>query len=48
MYDEWGRRGIHIEYEWESQKGKKTLGRPTCGWVDNILKWTSERKNGVV
>jgi hypothetical protein len=31
-----GRRGIHIRYWWESQEGKRTLGRPRRRWVDNI------------
>jgi hypothetical protein len=27
---------MHIEYWWESQKGKRPLERPRCRWVDNI------------
>jgi hypothetical protein len=34
MYHEWGKRGMHIGYWWESQK--KPLGRPRHRWVDNI------------
>jgi hypothetical protein len=30
------RRGTHIDYWWESQRGKRPLGRPRRGWVDNI------------
>jgi hypothetical protein len=32
----WGRRGTHIDYWWESQRGKRQLGRPRRRWVDNI------------
>jgi hypothetical protein len=31
-----GRRGIYIGYWWESQKGKRPLGRPRRRWLDNI------------
>jgi hypothetical protein len=31
-----GRRGTHIDYLWESQTGKRPLGRPRRRWVDNI------------
>jgi hypothetical protein len=31
-----GRRGMHIGYWWESQKGKRPLGRPRGRWIDNI------------
>jgi hypothetical protein len=31
-----GRRGKHIEYWWETQKGKRPLRRPRRRWVDNI------------
>jgi hypothetical protein len=27
---------MHIGYWWESQKEKKTLGRPRRRWMDNI------------
>jgi hypothetical protein len=30
------RRGTHIGYWWESQNGKRALGRPRRTWVDNI------------
>jgi hypothetical protein len=30
-----GRGGMHIGYWWESQK-KRPLGRPRCGWVNNV------------
>jgi hypothetical protein len=33
---EWGRRGMHIGYWWESQREKRPLGRPRRRWVDNI------------
>jgi hypothetical protein len=31
-----GRRGTHERYWWETQKGKRPLGRPRRRWVDNI------------
>jgi hypothetical protein len=31
-----GKRGKHIDYWWESQWGKRSLGRPRRRWVDNI------------
>jgi hypothetical protein len=31
-----GRRGLHIGYWWQIQKGKRPLGRPRCTWVNNI------------
>jgi hypothetical protein len=31
-----GRRGTRIDYWWESQRGKRLLGRPRSRWVDNI------------
>jgi hypothetical protein len=30
-----GKRGMHIGYWWENQKGKIPLGRPGLRWVDN-------------
>jgi hypothetical protein len=33
---EWGRRGMHIGYWWESQKEREQLGRPRRRWVDSI------------
>jgi hypothetical protein len=36
MWHDWGRRGMHIGYWWESQKGKRPLGRPRRRWVGNI------------
>jgi hypothetical protein len=33
---EWGRRGTRVDYWWESQRGKRPLGRPRRRWVDNI------------
>jgi hypothetical protein len=44
---EWGRRGMHIGYWWESQK-KRPLGRSRRRWVDNIKMDLREIKwNGV-
>jgi hypothetical protein len=38
MYHEWGRRGIHVGYWWESQKeGDHYEDQDIVGWV--ILKW---------
>jgi hypothetical protein len=34
MWHEWGQRGMHIGYWWESQKG--ALGRPRYRWLDNV------------
>jgi hypothetical protein len=31
-----GRREMHIRYWWESQKGKRPLGRTRRRWVDNV------------
>jgi hypothetical protein len=31
-----GRRGMHIGYWWESQEGKRPLGRRRRRWLDNI------------
>jgi hypothetical protein len=31
-----GRRGMDIEFWWETKKERKPMGRPTCKWVDNI------------
>jgi hypothetical protein len=31
-----GRTGIHIGFLWESQEGKRPLGRPKHGWEDNF------------
>jgi hypothetical protein len=31
-----GRRGMLIDYWWESQGGKRPLGRPRHRWVVNI------------
>jgi hypothetical protein len=28
--------GLHALYWWESQKGRRLLGRPGLMWVDNI------------
>jgi hypothetical protein len=28
--------GTRIDYWWESQRGKRPLGRPRRSWVDNI------------
>jgi hypothetical protein len=36
MWSEWERKGMHVGYSWESQKGKRPLGRPRRTWVDNI------------
>jgi hypothetical protein len=30
------RRGTRIDHWWESQRGKRPLGRPKLRWVDNI------------
>jgi hypothetical protein len=42
MQHEWGRRGIHIGYWWESQKeGDHWEDQDVDGWT--ILKWILER-----
>jgi hypothetical protein len=37
-----GRRGMHVVYWWESQKGERSQDRPRRKWVD-IIKWILER-----
>jgi hypothetical protein len=42
-----GRRGMHIGYSWESQKGRDHWeDQYVGGWT--ILKWILERQNGMV
>jgi hypothetical protein len=42
MYHEWVRRGIHIEYLWESQKERDHWEEKDVGeWT--ILRWILER-----
>jgi hypothetical protein len=36
MWHKWGRRGTHIGYWKESQRGKRPPGRPRHRWIDNI------------
>jgi hypothetical protein len=44
---EWGRRGIHIGYWWESQKERDHWEDLDVGeWT--ILKWILEREDGMV
>jgi hypothetical protein len=38
---EWGRRGMHIGYWWESQKENQDVG----GWT---IKWILERQDGMI
>jgi hypothetical protein len=41
MYHEWGRRGAHIRYWWEIQKGRDhEEDQDVDGWI--VLKWTLE------
>jgi hypothetical protein len=42
MKHEWGRRGMHIGYWWESQC-KNPLGRPRRRWVANIKMYLKEK-----
>jgi hypothetical protein len=36
MQHEWGGRGMHIGYSWESQKERGPLGRQRYRWVNNF------------
>jgi hypothetical protein len=36
MWHEFGRRGMHRDYWWESQKEREPLGRSRRRWVNNI------------
>jgi hypothetical protein len=33
---EWGKRGMHTGFWWESRRGRRPLGRPRRRWEDNI------------
>jgi hypothetical protein len=41
MYHEWGRRGMHVGYWWESQKEDQDVGR----WT--ILKLILDKEDGM-